>query len=81
MENLTIPKHCDSGSVLLINEAGALKRLYCPFRVECVVDTGTFKRQMWLWVEKVASNSKDELIYWILGKPYLYSHFLIHISF
>jgi hypothetical protein len=81
MEKLYVPKYCDSGSILLVNHIGLLRKLFCPFRVKTIVPIGTFKPNMYLWVDEVASNSRDELIYWILGKPYLYFQFEIKASF
>jgi hypothetical protein len=74
-------KFCDSHSILLINHAGLMKRLYCPFRVLCKGSIGDFKLNVTLWVEQVTATEKDELIYWILGKPYKHTDFEIKASF
>jgi hypothetical protein len=81
MDKLIVPKYCDSGSILIVNQNGLLRKLYCPFRVKSIVATGCFKPNMHLWVEEVAASSKDELIYWIMGRPYLYNYFEIKASF
>jgi hypothetical protein len=81
MEKLLIPKYCDANSILLVNGTGHLRKLYCPFRIRCISNAGTFKQGMYLWVDEVATTPKDELIYWILGKPYLYTHFEIKALF
>jgi hypothetical protein len=81
MSKLYIPKYCDSGSILLVNQSGLLRKLYCPFRVKSVVAIGGFKPNVHLWVDEVATNSKDELFYMILGKPFLYTHFEIKANF
>lgn len=58
-----------------------MRKLYCPFWVKCIGNTNNFKTGVFLWVEEVATNEADELIYLILGKPYLYTHFEIQASF
>lgn len=74
-------KYCDSHSILLVNKAGLMKRLYCPFRVASKGTLKDFKLNATLWVEQVTSTEKDELIYLILGKPYLHTDFEIKASF
>jgi len=77
MEQLIIPKYCDSNSILLVNRTGNLKRLHCPFRVRCKIPVGLFKQDMYLWVEEVAANGNDELFFIIFGIPYLHRHFIL----
>jgi hypothetical protein len=81
MEETIIPKYCDSGSILLVNSVGNLKRLYCPFLVKCCALSGALKPGMSLWVEEVATNEKDELIYIILGSSFKHTHFKLLASF
>ncbi|HYH16496.1 MAG TPA: hypothetical protein VD794_14805 [Flavisolibacter sp.] len=81
MNKLIIPKYCDSNSILLINSSGLLRRLYCPFRVKSKASLESFKPRTILWVDEVAANSKDELIYYVLGKPYKHLHFELHAIF
>ena len=81
MKQIYIPRYCDSNSILLINQTGVLKKLYCPFRVKSKTIVGQFKIDMWLWVEEVASTKEDELIYIILGHHYHHSLFTILATF
>jgi len=81
MQQLILPKYCDPHSILLINPAGALKKLHCPFRVKCSSVVGQFKLGMHLWVDEVACTTTDDLVYWIMGRPYPYGQFVIEISF
>ncbi|RZS75876.1 hypothetical protein EV199_1751 [Pseudobacter ginsenosidimutans] len=74
-------KYCDASSILLINPQGMLKRLYCPFRVQCKQSTGPFKQGMWVWVEEVSVNAQDQLLFSILDTLYLYAHFDIKTVF
>lgn len=81
MSKLIIPKYSDANSILLVNKAGSMRKLYCPFQVRVVTEANKFQIGLVLWVEQVASNERDELIYWILGNPFTYSYFEIIASF
>ncbi|SEP49232.1 hypothetical protein SAMN05660816_06922 [Niastella yeongjuensis] len=81
MENALIPKYCDNNSILLINHVGLLRKLFCPFMVRCRVEYDNLKPGMQVWVEEVAVNAKDELLYSVLGKFYSYNLFEIKIFF
>jgi hypothetical protein len=81
MEKLIVPKYCDANSILLVNQTGTMHRLYCPFRVKYVGVQRDFRANVFLWVEEVASSEKDELIYFILGKPYQHTRFELKASF
>lgn len=74
-------KYCDESSILLVNPAGQLRRLYCPFRVRCITQESGFKEGVWLWVEQVSVSSKDELLYLVLGAFHTHSHFEVKASF
>lgn len=81
MNNLFTPQYCDANSILLINGTGVIRKLYCPFRVKFIGTSNDFKSGVFLWVDEVATNHKDELVYWIMTKPYLYSSFEIIATF
>jgi hypothetical protein len=81
MNKLIVPKYCDANSILLVNQAGTMRKLYCPFRVRYIGVKRDFQTGMFLWVEQVAASEKDELIYLILGKPYSHTDFEIKASF
>lgn len=81
MDKLFIPKYCDSGSILLINSTGALRKLYCPFRVRVIESVYDFRAGIYVWVEEVGSNSNDILTYSIFDKSYNYYYFKIEVNF
>lgn len=81
MKQIYLPRYCDANSILLVNQVGNLKRLYCPFRVKCKVQFEAFKPGMWLWVEQVVSTTEDELIFVILGHQYPHTRFIILATF
>lgn len=75
------PRYCDARSILLVNSSGILRRLFCPFKILCKTATGNFQPGMSLWVEEVATNSQDELLYLIYDKPYPHHCFEIKATF
>lgn len=79
-KNIT-PQYCDANSILLVNKNGIIRKLYCPFQVKALKDFDTFSKEVVLWVDQVASNEKNQLVYWIFQKPYLISNFLIIARF
>lgn len=66
-----------SYALLIVNPQGKIKILYTPFRVLCTEAIGKLKLNTWLYVDKVASNGKDELRFIIFDKGYSYRHFII----
>ena len=79
-ENLTY-KYCNSNTLLVINAKGLIKELHTPFRVLCSNDISNIPRNTYVYVEKVLTNSKHELLYLINGVTYSYKNFYIHIKF
>jgi hypothetical protein len=77
MDRIYVPKFCDSGSILLVNGFGALRKLFCPFLVKTIVDVGYFKPGTQVWVEQVASTERKQLAYIIMGRCYLHNCFII----
>lgn len=71
-----IPKYCDASSIFLVNQQGAIRKLFCPFQVRPISNEGVPSNKV-LWVEQVSSNAKQELIFWIFNKPYHHTHFYI----
>jgi hypothetical protein len=81
MEYLITPKYCDSNSILLINQTGLLRRLYCPFIVHCLTAIGGLEPGTQIRVDEVSVSIQDELQYCIMGRLYSYRSFEIRISF
>lgn len=81
MRNIYFPKYCDANSILLVNQVGILRILYCPFRVKCNQQIGALQPGMTVWVEKVGMDDAGILIYFIMGRPYYYWAFEINIGF
>jgi hypothetical protein len=81
MERPFVPKYCDSQSILLVNSDGKLRKLYCPFQVKFCGNSNDFNPSVVLWVEQVGTTTNDNLIYWILGKPFEHTCFEIMAIF
>ena len=79
-ENLTY-KYYNSNTLLVINSKGLVKELHTPFRVFCSNDISNIPRDTIVYVEKVLTNNKQELLYLINGIVYSYKNFYIHIKF
>jgi hypothetical protein len=70
----------DNKSIVVINPAGVLRRVFAPFTVVAKEDSSDGRRRLYI-VDEVRSTAKDELVYIISGKPYLRRHFTIDIRF
>lgn len=81
MEKMFVPMYCDSRSILLVNRNGHLKKLYCPFRVKVIESVVDFRAGIYVWVEEVGSNGRDELTYLVFGVLYSHRHFEIEVKF
>ena len=79
-KNIT-PQYCDANSILLVNKNGIIRKLYCPFQVKAIKDYETFSKDAVLWVDQVASNEKNQLVYWIMQKAYIHKQFEIIAGF
>ena len=81
MNKLIVPKYCNANSILIVNSTGKLGKLYCPFRVQSIRKSPYFKPGTLLWVDEVVSNEENELIYFIFGKGFQHSSFVLKVSF
>ncbi len=79
-ESLTY-KYYNSSTLLVINTKGLMKELHTPFRVLCSNDLSGIPQNTYVYVEKVVTNSRQELLYQINGTVYSHTHFYIHIKF
>jgi len=72
---------CDNSSILIINSKGLIRRLYTPFKVQCILPIEKIREGIWVYVEEIRSTPKDEIIYLIHGKEYRHFHFCITVGF
>jgi hypothetical protein len=61
--------------LLVINPKGEIRKLYAPFRV---IERSS---NVWVYVDEILSNDRDELFFVIKDQPFLYSFFKITINF
>ena len=74
-------QYCDPNSILMVNSTGRMRKLYTPFLVLCVADSGSIKANTKVYVQEVESTPKDELVYIIAGTAYYHSYFRIEAKF
>ena len=74
-------KFINCNSVLLINPLGKIKRLFTPFKVECIDPVNGIPINTLVFVDEVLNNDQDQLIYYINGALYLYKYFQIAAKF
>ena len=70
-----------ANSILLINSMGRIRQLYTPFRVKVSEDVEGLKQGTFVYVEEVASDPQDKLIFITNTGAYLHSSFRIVDSF
>lgn len=71
----------DIRSILLVNKAGKIKKLYCPFRVICISSVTGIKKNTHVYVEAIISSEHGKIYYLILSQPYQHIHFHIVMHF
>ena len=72
-----IYKYVDSGSILVIDNEGHIKRIYCPFKVKCIMDIDMYEEGDILIVTAVKLARNLLLVYIIGGRGYFYYSFVI----
>jgi len=73
--------YCDHTSILIVNTMGRIRRLYTPFRVVCREDYMELRKGTSIYVDEIATNPQDELLYITSLGVYAHSHFNIVASF
>lgn len=81
--NRAIPLTRDfkTDSLLVINQNGKIRRIYTPFKVLAITSVGSITKNTWVFVQKIALNEKQQLLYVINDEQYLYESFRIYINF
>src|SRR5436190_863423 len=68
-------------TLLVVNPSGKIRMLYTPIRMQCLSALPTIPANSWVYVERIATTSKDELQYIIQGKAYSYKFFHLLMKF
>lgn len=71
----------DPFSILVINQQGKIRKLYCPFRVLCIHPVDGIPAKTWCYVDRVAGHARERLLYDINGRELPYHHFEIYVQF
>lgn len=71
----------DGYSIMVVNSFGRIRRLYTPFRVQCIdpVDEIVFNSS--LFVDEIFEDADNLLLFKINGNLYPFYHFSIEIRF
>jgi len=69
--------YCNPYSLLVVNKAGKLVRVFCPFKVKAIVYNVYFKENTIHFVTLVKMGSPSDLIYVIDNKEFTSSLFII----
>ncbi|MBC8052152.1 MAG: hypothetical protein H7Y13_03740 [Sphingobacteriaceae bacterium] len=77
MSFLEISQWCNPRSVLVVNEAGKLKRLNCPFTVICIDAVGDLDEFMLYQVSSVKMTEQGKIVYNVAGNFFFHSAFKI----
>ena len=67
----------DSFSIVVINSKSKLRKLYCPFMVECIKTTNDIQNNSFVYVDEVYCTTDQQLLYKIHGKIYNHRNFTI----
>lgn len=65
-----LSKWVDSGSLLVVRRNRRLDRIYCPFQVVVVIETGNLEIGQECYVDEVKVSTELDNVYVIEGKSY-----------
>jgi len=70
-------KWVSSDSMLVMGKDGELRRIYCPFKVICLVDFPNIVKGQKVSVEAIKMTIEVKEVYIIRGTPYHIAYFMI----
>lgn len=72
----------DRHMLLVINTAGKLRRLYTPFRVQCIKAVGPIKEGSMLFVEELTFCDDSRIVHFRINRLlFPHQYFAIRIGF
>ena len=71
----------DPRSLLVINRVGILRRIYTPFRVQCITPIHSMTPGTQVYVDEVHGGLHGELYFMIFKQPYQHKHFRLLVQF
>ncbi len=81
MEKVNFKYLVDPNSIIVINQKGHLRKLYCPFRVLCIESINNIHYNNWCYVDRVEKDPVALMLYIIGSQRYPYRYFHIYIMF
>ena len=81
MEKANWMRWVDPYSILVINQQGKIRRLYCPFQVKCISAVEGIPVNTWCYVDRVSEGRREKLLYDINGRELPFHHFEIYVRF
>jgi hypothetical protein len=73
-------KWISSDSILVIDKKGDLRRIYCPFKVICLVNFPTITKGEKLSVDAIKLTVEVKEVYIIKGTAYYIAYFMITLE-
>ena len=67
--------------LLVVNTQGIIRQLHTPVKVQCVQDTGIFKKGVFTYIDLIGMEDSSVLVYFINGKAYSHNYFRIIANF
>ena len=76
-----LDKYTSPRSLLYVDGRGTLRRLYCPFKVKCLIAVDSFRPGEVLQVNQVRMDAGNvRIIYLIQNKAVVHSYFTLVVS-
>jgi hypothetical protein len=72
-----INRYCNPRSLLVISPQGRLKRIYCPFQVQCIEAASGLTEFGLYSATSVKMSTSGTIVYVVDGEHYPYYHFAI----
>lgn len=77
MNYYEINRYCSPKSLLVVDQAGKLIRIYCPFSVQCTSSVGTVREFGVYSVSSVLMTGTGTIVFVIHNVSYYHHHFRI----
>ena len=72
-------KYSSPREIYIITHYGVLKRLFCPIKVQVLIDIGILKRGQIVFVDEIKVTLELKTVYIIANEAYYFNHFNIMI--
>ena len=76
-----IINYVDNNSILVINASGKMRQLFCPFKVQVIIQTNSLIFNSWVVIEQVQHHPHHRLLYRISKQWWPYDVFKLSVIF